>query len=236
MGNINKNKDNKQKKKLPFGRNLFTILFVLVCTFIIAFVIYTIQSYVTAANKSKYTPFVTQSITDGTASEFSEGTFNSVDSRIKHDKFDKLGVYLVCNKYIEDDSNATTRTAVYKVAVYENDNTPTIKNGTVSVSFCMAAPWVGFIKYPSSSAPKDLTVCESQEAAEASSNSYYKTFTISGQIDFPAKVNTFPIPITIDAPTLYLYISITDTYSKTTTYVLEYSYYDLLPLDGGIIK
>ena len=100
----------------------------------------------------------------------------------------------------------------------------------------MAAPWVGFIKYPSSSAPKSLEFCASEENARSTSPSNYKSFTISGQIDFPAKVNTFPVPITIDAPSIYLYLAYTDAYGKTTTKVLEYTYYDLIPESGGIIK
>ncbi len=233
MSNNNKN---KEKKKLPFGRNLFTLIFVAVVFVVLAFIISTITSYSTAASKSKYTPFVTQSITDGTATDFSEESFTSVDSRMKHDKFDTFGVHLVCTSYVEDENEATTRQAIYKVSLYKNDNTPSIKNGTVNVSLCMAAPWVGFIKYPSSYSPKSLEFCDDEEDATSSSPDNYKTFTISGQIDFPAKVSTFPIPITVDSPTIYLYLSYTDAYSKTTTVVLEYSYYDLIPQAGGIIK
>ena len=236
MGNINKNKDNKKKKKLPFGRNIFTLIFVFACVAVLFLIVYTVQSYVTAASEAKYTPFVTQSIADGKATDFEEGSFNNVDERMKHDKFNTMGVYLTCTKYVEDDSNATTRQAIYKVAVYKNDNTPNLKNGKVSVSICMAAPWVGFIKYPSSSAAKELTVCNDEETAKSSSNSNYKTFTISGQIDFPAKAKTWPVPVTVDYPTIYLYLTYTDTYSKTKTVVLEYSYLDLIPQDGGIIK
>lgn len=233
---MGKNEKNKQKRKLPFGRNLFTLIFVAVTLLVLSLIIYTVQSYVTAANKSKYTPFVTQTITDGKATDFAEGSFNTIDERMKFDKFNAMGVLLTCTKYVEDDSNATTRQAIYKVSVYKNDNTPALKNGKVSISICMAAPWVGFIKYPSSSSAKELEICENEEAAKATSNTKYKTFTISGQIDFPAKVNTWPVPITIDTPTIYLYLTYTDTYSKTKTVVLEYGYHNLIPQDGGIIK
>lgn len=61
MDNKNKN-NNKNKKKLPFGRNLFTLIFITVSVVVLAFVISTITSYVTASNKSKYTPFETKAI------------------------------------------------------------------------------------------------------------------------------------------------------------------------------
>lgn len=233
MGN---NKETK-KKKLPFGRNLFTLLFVALVLVVLAFIITTITSYVTESQKSKYEPFVTQSISNGTATNFTDETFNKVDERIKAKKFDTFGVVLKCTSYVEDENTtSTTRQAVYKLSLYKYENTPTIKNGTVYASICMAAPWVGFIKYPSSSAPKSLEFCASEENARSTSPSNYKSFTISGQIDFPAKVNTFPVPITVDAPSIYLYLAYTDAYGKTTTKVLEYTYYDLIPESGGIIK
>ena len=79
MGNINKNKDNKKKKKLPFGRNIFTLIFVFACVAVLFLIVYTVQSYVTAASEAKYTPFVTQSIADGKATDFEEGSFNNID-------------------------------------------------------------------------------------------------------------------------------------------------------------
>ena len=236
MDNKNKN-NNKNKKKLPFGRNLFTLIFITVSVVVLAFVISTITSYVTASNKSKYAPFETKSITNGTEEKYEDGTFNSIDSRMKDDKFNTFGINLRCTSYVEDENtSATTRQAIYKLSIYKNDNTPSIKNGKVNVAICMAAPWVGFIKYPSSAAPKELEFCDTEENAKSTSPSNYKTFTISNQIDFPAKVNTFPIPITVDCPTIYLYLSYVDSYSKTTTVVLEYSYYDIIPEAGGINK
>lgn len=236
MSNNNKN-NQKKKRKLPFGRNLFTLITIALLLVVVALVVSTITSYVTAANKAKYEAFVTQSISDTETTNFSDDTFATIDSRQKASSFDTFGVVLKCTSYVEDENTtSTTRQAIYKVSLYKNDNTPSIKNGTVNVTICMAAPWVGFIKYPSSSAPKSLEFCSDEENAKSSSPSNYKTFTISGQIDFPAKVNTFPVPITVDAPTIYLYLSYTDAYSKTTTTVLEYSYYDLIPESGGIIK
>lgn len=234
---MNKKNETKQKKKLPFGRNLFTLITVAVTLVVIALIITTITSYVEASSKSKYEPFVTQTFSDGTQTNFSDNTFLSVDKRMKHDKFDTFGVVLKCTSYVEDENTtSTTRQATYKLAIYKNDNTPSIKNGKVNVSICMAAPWVQFIKYPSSYSPKELEFTTDEENAKSDSPSKYKTFTFSNQIDFPAKVNTFPIPVTVDFPTIYLYLSYTDAYSKTTTVVLEYSYMDLIPASGGIIK
>ncbi len=232
-----KENNEKKQKKLPFGRNIFTFLFAIVLFFIVAFIISTITSYVKASAKSKYEPFVTQSISNGEITNYTDDTFLSIDYKMKASKFTTFGINLKCTSYIEDEPNtSTTRQAIYKISIYKNENTPSIKNGEVKVSLCMAAPWVGFIKYPSSAAPKTLEFCADEENAKSSSPSYYKTFTISNQIDFPAKVNTFPIPITVDSPTIYLYLSYVDAYSKTTTQVLEYSYYDLIPESGGIIK
>ena len=138
MGNINKNKDNKKKKKLPFGRNIFTLIFVFACVAVLFIVVYSVQSYVTAASEAKYTPFITQSISDGKATDFEEGSFNNIDERMKHDKFNTMGVYVFnISSFIECGVRLDALTPPYKY-IYEKMNIITIMgdNNDSSTVFC----------------------------------------------------------------------------------------------------
>ena len=132
MGNRVKNNE-KKKKKLPFGRNLFTLIFIALVLVLVAFTVSTITSYVKASNSSKYEAFVTQTISNGERTDFAEGTFNTVDERIKAKDFNTFGIELKCTNYVEDENTeSTTRQAQYKISLYKYEDTPSIKNGTVS--------------------------------------------------------------------------------------------------------
>ena len=233
---MKKENNQEKKKKLPFGRNIFTIVFVAVSITIITLIIYTITSYTTAYNNNKFTPFVDETI--GKQYESSSYNLENV-SRISHKDFKDFGLVVTCTSYDEDENTGASAKASYKIATYKFEDTKDIKNGKVSVMMCMGADWVNFLKYPTSTSIRELEFNASEEVAKKDSPTYSRTFSFSGIIDFPAKANTWPIPITVDCPNIYLYLSYSyqeNGKTLTKSYVLQYSYYDLIPQTGGIIK
>ena len=233
---MKKDNNTNQKKKLPFGRNIFTFVFGIVVILLLTCIIYTITSYTTTYNNNKFTPFVDESV--GKAYESSSYKLDDV-SRINHKDFKDFGVVLTCTSYDEDENTSATIKASYKIALYKYDDTREIKNGTVDVMICMGADWINFLKYPTSTSIRTLEFNASEEVAKQTSPTYSRTYSFSGLVDFPAKANTWPIPVTVDCPNIYLYLSYQyqeNGKTLTKSYVLQYSYYDVIPQTGGIIK
>ena len=231
---MKKEKDNNQKKKLPFGRNIFTFVFGVVVVLVLTLIIYTSYSYISTYNNNKYTPFVDESI--GKQYESNSYNLDGV-TRTNYKNFNDFGLVVRCTSYEQDNNTSAVNKATYKISTYKLENTKDIKNGKVSFMMCMGADWVGFLKYPTSTSIATLEFNANEETAKKDSPTYSKTFTFSGIINFPAKANTWPIPVTLDCPLIYLYVNYSyqengKTLSKS--YVLQYNYYDLIPETGGL--
>ena len=291
---MDKKKINNHKNKL-FGRNLFTLIFTVAAIVIIAFVAFTVQSYISTSSNTRVEPFVTKSLssTDNSKENFSEGIYNIESSKtngieeMNGKDFDKIGLKFYCTEYNEDKG-----TASYQLQMYFTDNTPEeIKYNTkFSANVCMTSKWIGFISYASKTTSiiintpyfkrvynSDVTKnpddtyyvpdnnsrfgyreATSEEVNNTNTNKYVyeataeerikenlnspskNTFSISNIPDFPAKANTWPIKVKVSAPTIYLYLSYEyteDAITKTKTYILKYSYKELMTSDtSGAIR
>lgn len=217
---------NNNKKKL-FGRNIFTLVF----AFVILLLVIIVGNNISVSIKNNVKPFEI----NAKGEAFEEGEYNLEDCKyVKGDEFDAIGLTIECSEYNED-----TDKAVYKVMLYENENTENIDivNSSIKAQVCLASDQIGYLGYSSKVTFNNIA---KDKNTASSSTTYKKTFTINSVIDYPAKTEHFPIPLTVKAPDIYLYI----TYSykenagqaKNATYIIEYSYYDLLPLQGGISK
>ena len=220
--------NNSNKKKHLFGRNLFTIIFVLVVGFLVCACVYSIQSYVKTYNDNKALPLMDTTESDGVTTykyHYDEAT------KIKGSEFKEFNLEFVCSEYIEEEN---TSKATFKIITYKTNQTKKI-TGKVSYAVCLAADWVKFNK--TSSGTFDLGTSEEKKTTKT------VTLSKSGSDDwpnFPAKANTWPVKITVDKPDVYLYLSYSYTSNgetKTEYYILSYTLgEDLIPVIGGIKK
>ena len=223
-----KKKDSAPKKRL-FGRNIFTIIVVLASIIIVFLGVFITTQYVSTYNTNKINPFVTKSV----GTNFDEGQYNTNDVvRMDGADFDKLGLIFTCTKFVDEESS---KSATYELRTYLLEDSKPI-NDNITANVCFANNWVGYVSYASKSST--IKVAPSKEKAEESTT-YRKTFTISSFGDYPAKTKTWPINITVDKPTIYLYLSYSyyeNGTNKTENYILKYSYDELIPQVGGIKK
>ena len=237
-------KKEKEKKKKLFGRNLFTLLFVIIVVGVLGFIIGTTIKNVSRATANSYKPFQTDS--SGKKLE----TFN--DAPITDGKnFTDFGIYLKCIDSTSDSAGTNgwdkdAGTALYKVALIKNGNTEglNISGNKVTIGLCLMADWLGwtgFISYGSTST-YTVTLSEKLDSAKSATSSTYKrSYTVSNVNKLPAKLDVFPFGITLKTPNIYLYLSYTTAKNKTVTYILKYNYnyiyndeYNAIDLSGAI--
>lgn len=220
------NKNNTPKKRL-FGRNLFTLIFIIAVALVLFVAIYIPVNYVSTYNANKFEPFVDKT----KDTKFDENTFDTANAvRMNGKDFTEFGMIFKCTEYSED-----SKTARYEIRTYKTENTKTITNDTISLSLCLKANWVGVIKY-SNQTPTTTRLSADKEAAEKDSlsSTYKRTLTISGLEDFPLKAKTWPFKVKVDEPEYYLYVSYKTNNNKTNSYILRYTYSELIPESGGI--
>lgn len=227
------NKKNEAPKRKLLGRNLFTLLVFCGGFMLIMLIAFSTVSYVTTYNKSKITPFEDKNFDEKFASD--DYDFENA-IRIHHSELEDFGVLLKCSEYSEDSKTAKFRLETYKK---EGTKDPIQQDGKwITANILMTAKWINFAQYASK--VTSLRMYDDEASAlESNKSNYYKDFTVSSIADFPAKTNTFPVKITVDEPTIYLYISYNykqNAEIKTLTYILEYAYTDLIPESGGIRK
>lgn len=229
-------KKNTAFKKRLFGRNLFTLIFILVAAVLLFFIIYVPTNYITTYNSNKIRPFIDKTKDTTFETQSQSNPFNATDAVYMQGKdFDDFGMIFKCTEYSEDSKSAS-----YELRIYKTENTKSIVQDTVSVSLCLKANWIGFVAY-SSTSPSTTKLSADKETAEKSdlSSTYKKTLKISSLADFPAKASTWPVKITVAEPSIYLYISYQykeNGVTKTNSYILSYSYAELIPETGGIRK
>lgn len=229
-----KKKNDAPKRKL-FGRNLFTLLVFGGGFIIIVLAIFSTVSYISTYNGSKITPFVDKNFDEQwTAEDYN--VENAI--RITNEELEEFGVIFTCTEYSED-----SNTAKFKLKTYKKENTksPIEQDGKwITANVMMTAEWINFVSY-SSNKTTSLRMYDDEETANGSSSksNYSKEFTVKNLANFPAKANTFPVKIEVDEPTIYLFISYNykqNAEIKNLTYIIEYSYSDLIPETGGIRK
>lgn len=223
------NKKNKGEKTKLFGRNLFTFLVFTGGFILIILIAFSTVSYITTYNKSLITPFIDKDFNE----QYTTEDYNINDiQRMNHKDFTDFGIILKCTEYSED-----AKQAKYRLKTYKTENTNAIE-GSITANVMLTAKWINFVSYATKTTTLKIYDDEAS-ALESNKSSYYKDFTIKNLADFPAKTSTFPIKVTVDEPSIYLYISYKYKKSgeiKTLSYVLEYSYSDLIPETGGIRK
>lgn len=224
---MGKNK-NEQKNKL-FGRNTFTMLFILIGGIVLFLVVFTISSYVSIGNQNDVTPFVTKDA-DGCEVQFDVENVTRMDAK----DFNEFKLEFQCTDY-----KTSTGTAQFKIKAYKNENTRNVNSNTkLKVALCLASDWVGFASYSSEELSRTLEINEKEDGTKST------TLTISNIISYPAKANTWPVPVTVNSPDAYLYVSYTyyknDNVSagetETKNYILKYSYSEFDVQAGGLVK
>ena len=159
---MSKKENNKPKGKL-FGRNLFTILFVIFAVIIIFFLIYIPYSYIKTRSKASPVAYETN-VTDTMISNVgltpgSTVTSGSVTSTIAGDKMTSNATVmkgkdfkdLTINFYAEEYDDLESGNAKFYCSLAWNDNTKEMLNGgkfntltssyNVYVYVCLTAPW-----------------------------------------------------------------------------------------------
>lgn len=229
-------KKNTTPKKRLFGRNLFTLIFIIVAMILLFFIIYVPSNYITAYNSNKIRPFIDKTKDTTFETQSQSNPFNVADAvYMKEKDFEDFGILFKCTEYSEDSQSAS-----YELRTYKTEATKAIVQDTISVSLCLKANWIGFVAY-SSTSPSTTKLSADKETAEKTdlSSTYKKTLKISSLADFPAKANTWPIKITVSEPSIHLYISYNykeNGVTKTNSYILNYTYSELIPETGGIRK
>lgn len=231
---MSKNEEKIERTKFKFGRNPLSFIIVVVSLAIIIFGAVTISSYVTAWNNNKVTPFVTaksdedtttSAYKDSLPSNFSlqEESDNYIIKRMDGKDFNLFDFTVECKEY----GQQTNGSATFNFSIKANDNIKSkvkvlkdLDNNhkNIQFAFCFASDWVGLCKYASTVTKYELSFT----AEEAT------TFTksITGLSNYPLSANTFPVPIKVYTPDLYVCITFSYESSgvKTENYILRYTY------------
>ena len=230
---MSKNEEKIEHTKFKFGRNPLSLIIVIVALAIIIFGAVTISSYVTTWNNNKITPFVSSSddgsgnttYKDSLPSGFSleEESDSYIIKRMDGKDFNLFDFTIECKEY----GQLTNGSATFNCSIKANDNIKSkvkvlkdLDNNkkNIQFAFCFASDWVGLCKYATSVSKYQLSFT----AEEAT------TFTksISGLSNYPLTANTFPAPITVYTPDLYVCITFSYESSgvKTENYILKYTY------------
>ena len=167
------------------------------------------------------------------ASDGCEVTFDTENvTRMNGKDFKEFELEFVCEEYSE-----ASKKAKFSIKAYKNENTKSVTNKVKQqYAVCVSADWVGFASYSTEELSSSFYIYDSAASASSTSTTVYEL------IDFPAKANTWPVPVTVEAPDVYVYISY--TYYKvdgatsgdkeTKNYILKYSYSELDVKIGGI--
>ncbi len=232
---MNKSEGKIERTKFKFGRNPLSFIIVVVSLAIIIFAAITISSYVKTWNDNKVTPFVSSS-DDGsnntkyknslpTGFALQEESENYIIKRMDGKDFNLFDFKIECREY----GQLTNGSATFDCSIKANDNikekAKVLKDldtnkRNIQFAFCFAADWVGMCTYATSISKYQISYTAEDPT----------TFTksISGLSNFPLTANTFPVPIKVYTPDLY--VCITFSYEsggvKTENYILKYTYND----------
>ncbi len=238
---MKKSEENKQRTKFKFGRNPLSLIIVVLSLAIIFFVSYTIYSYASTWNKNTVTPFVTQKNTESSETDSYKNTSpitleqesdNYKIIRMNGKDFNLFDLTVECTEY----GQQTNGYGQFKATLKWNENTSNkakvlkdLDNSqhNIQLAFCLASDWVGFCKYATSMANNKIT--STSDAITASKS-------VEGLKSFPITANTFPVPVKVYTPDLYVLIRFQyeDNGVKTENYILKYTY-DEYHIDGKTI-
>ena len=244
-------KENEEltKTKFKFGRNPLSFIIIIATLALIIFAIVIINSYTEAWKKYNVTPFVTayeandkdstteaanrklrlgSLPTDSYSSDgfkIPESNDANVVKRMNGKDFDALDFTINCNNNYNIEGNSV----VFKTSVKWNENTssrtkilkPYSGEKTVKIGLCLAADWVGFCRYSTSISALEIKSTDT----EAKNTS----ISVQGISYFPKTTHTFPVPVSIKTPDLFVFIQFQYETNgvvgaKTETYILKYKY------------
>ncbi|MGM9969908.1 MAG: hypothetical protein ACI35S_05885 [Anaeroplasma sp.] len=215
INKIEKSNNEEKKHKFKFGRNLGSLLIIIIGVIVIFFSIYIPSSYISVGKAGDVTPFVSGST-----------PITNLDNVIKMDadKFDLFDIDFYATKYDTDADKIT-----FSINFKWTDNTSELcdhfnpfsnsNSYNIKAYICLASDWVGFTSYS--------TVLQYEFTKKT--NVSNRTSTLTGIKQFPQKVNTFPIKVKVEAPDTYLYLNFKyDKGGKTidNSYILKYTYND----------
>lgn len=238
-----KNNVEPTKTKFKFGRNPLSFIIVVVSLAIIIFGVVTISSYVNAWNNNKVTPFVTSSADENTDTTYKSSLPTSFSLseesdyyeiiRMNGKDFDMFDFTCKCTEYGANTNGSATFAFTIKWNEKTSENYTVLKDidtnqKNIQFAFCLASDWVGFCKYASSLTKYKISSSDSEAISFSKS--------ITGVGDFPLTTSTFPVPVKIYTPNLY--VCITYMYenngTRTKNYILQYTY-DEYHIDGETI-
>ena len=208
------NKNNKEKLS-PRVIVKLVVLITLLSLIVLIPIIYSGVTYIKAWNKNAvpFEPTVeesdsTTSTTESTTEEKkTTPKISGVDltdvERMNNEDFNLFDVTFVATSY-NDRENESTHSVTFSITIKKNDNTPstltTVESSSsymMKTGVCLQANWIGFESYQSSLTSWTDSYLE---------NGTSKTASVSCNTQFPAKAETWPIKVTVDSPTAYLYI------------------------------
>lgn len=166
--------------------------------------------------------------------------------------FDLFDLEINCTAYTNthdvDSSGSSTDNAKFTFTVRWTDKTteqlgvnfliPFDGKKDIKLHTCFAADWVGFCKYQTSTNVSQSIITKASTESDEDYTGASFSSTISGLEYFPAKANTFPVPVSVKTPDLFVYIEFKYQHNgaKTRVYVLKYTFDEYNPnaKAGGI--
>ena len=234
-------KKNQKEKMTPRAIIKIVILISVIALIILLPLIYSGVTYITAWNNNQVTPYAPTITTndDGSTTEtakISDIVLNDKTVRMDGKDFNLFDINFEATYYNdrEDEHGTDTQTIKYSVKITKNDNSPsTIIPISTSSSYyfksavAICSNWIGLDTYSTS-----LT----SFAFETT-----KSISVKCTTQFPAKANTWPVPVVVESPDCYLYLYFqTQENGKTVvnTYILKYTYQEYMTENttGGIRK
>lgn len=158
---------------------------------------------------------------------------NNRDTNTKDVEFDGQSGKAEFNFTLKWTSKTTEELGDNKLIPFDNDSKKDIKLTT-----CMAADWVGFCKYQTSTSITSKTITKASDESDEDYTGATFSSDVTGIDYFPTKAKTWPVNISVDAPDLFLYIEFKYQHNgtKTRIYVLKYKFDEYNPnaKAGGI--
>lgn len=238
-------KQEKKEKLSPRVIIKLAILIFVIAAIILVPIIYSGTTYIKAWNTNKVTPYsptISESDNSGSTTTTEtpkiSGLILDDVKRIDNKDFNLFDVNFQATSYNDRESDGVQKVE-FSLVIKKNDNTPKTLTNTSSTSSyllqagaCLCANWVGLNSYTSSlSGYSDSYL----------TNGTSRTLSVACKTQFPAKADTWPVKVTVEAPECYLYLYFrTQENGKyvNNSYILKYTYDEFMTstTKGGIQK
>lgn len=169
--------------------------------------------------------------------------------KMKGKDFDLFDLEINCSEYNNNKIEGSDKASFSFTLKWTNKSTEELGDNKlipfdneskrdIRLTTCFAADWVGFCKYQVSNTISSSTITKSADELDENYTGALFSSTISGLEYFPAKANTWPVPVSVKAPDLFLYIEFKYQHNgpKTRIYILQYTFDEYNPdaKAGGI--